>query len=94
MDVPKITWCDATNCAYNHDGHCHAIAITIGDKLQPQCDTFLDSPIKGGDSSATGTVGACKVSICKYNEMYECHAPQIHLERHQKHVDCATFSPK
>lgn len=94
MDVPRISQCEAENCAYNRSKQCHAIAITVGDKSHPMCDTFIQSPTKGGDNSATGMVGACKVSVCEYNEMLECHAPQIDLSMHQGHADCATFTPK
>ncbi len=94
MDVPKIGHCDAENCAYNRDKQCHAIAITVGDQTHPKCDTFMESPHKGGDSSATGTVGACKVSICEYNEMLECHAPQIEVDLHNHAAECATFQSK
>ena len=28
--MPKVTGCDATECSYNQQGDCHAMAITIG----------------------------------------------------------------
>ncbi|MDW4909241.1 hypothetical protein RB628_28850 [Streptomyces sp. ADMS] len=62
-------------CAYNRDRACHALAITVGDILHAHCDTFFTSPAKGGDRSATGRVGACKMSDCRHNIDFECRAP-------------------
>ena len=92
--MPKIDGCEANQCAYNRNGQCHALAITVGDSAGPKCDTFLEGGEKGGDPAATGSVGACKVSSCRYNEMLECSAGKIHVARKAGEVDCMTFSKK
>ena len=92
MDMPKIASCDVGECAYNHDKMCHALAITVGDGENPRCDTFCQTDMKGGDTSATGRVGACKVSVCKFNKSLECGAKSIKVAHKGGDVDCMTFS--
>ncbi|MEU7564608.1 DUF1540 domain-containing protein [Streptomyces fradiae] len=93
MDMPVINECAVEDCAYNRDRACHALAITVGDTRNPQCDTFFTSRNKGGDPSNTGRVGACKVSSCRHNTDYECRAPGITVGYQQSEVDCLTFAP-
>ena len=94
MDMPKIMQCTATQCAYNQEKQCHALAITIGDATHPHCDTFFEAPMKGGDPAMTGSVGACKVDICRFNESFECHAQGIQVGFLRDDMDCQTFNPK
>lgn len=92
IDTAEVAECAANKCGYNLDGECHARAITIGDGVHPMCDTFL--PARGsraGDVSAHSGVGACKVSDCRHNEDYLCHAESIELGVHSDHADCITF---
>ncbi len=92
MDMPKIERCRVTECCYNLDEMCHAGAITVGDAGDhPECDTYCDLASKGGDPSAIGVVGACKVSECRYNESLECTASGIIVGRAQDEADCLTF---
>ena len=67
MDMPKIERCRVTECCYNTDEMCHAMAITVGGPVDRKCDTFLRDSTKGG-TPAIGLVGACKVASCKYNK--------------------------
>jgi hypothetical protein len=39
IEMPDVDGCDATECAYNMKGDCHARAITVGDGVHPGCDT-------------------------------------------------------
>jgi hypothetical protein len=95
MKMPKVSACEATECAYNKDSQCHALAINVGDGSHPRCDTFAMSSSEAGDSSAVAQVGACKVDACKFNKSLECSAPSIRVAHHKaKCADCATFSPK
>lgn len=95
MKMPQVNQCEATECAYNKESMCHALAITIGDNRHPRCDTFLQSSSPGGDSSAVAQVGACKVEACKFNKRFECSAPSIRVAHHAGTcVDCQTFAPK
>jgi len=91
METPKVSECQATECAYNSDNMCHAISITIGNGQGPQCDTFCKSQMKGGDYSCIASVGACKVSNCLHNMDLECQAPSIRVGHNGEEVDCLTF---
>ena len=92
MKMPKVTTCDMTECSYNSDQKCHALAITVGDTTCPCCDTFTDYENKGGDQSTVGGVGACRATDCKFNESLECSAPGIKVGHAHDHADCLTFS--
>lgn len=94
MDMSKINVCDATQCAYNRDNQCHALAITVGDSAGPRCDTYLSGGMKGGDPSTIGKVGACKMSPCKHNEMLECAAGAIRVVNSGDKANCTTFEPR
>ncbi len=48
MKMPQVTECEMSECAYNKDNACHAMAITIGDGAHPRCDTFFRSAGRGG----------------------------------------------
>jgi hypothetical protein len=92
MDMPKIERCRVTECCYNSDEMCHALAITVGGGGdRPACDTYCDLGTKGGNQSVIGTVGACKVSDCRYNANLECTASGIMVGRAQDEADCLTF---
>ncbi len=56
----------------------------------PQCDTYCDAGIKGGEASMAD-VGACKVSECRYNQSLECKASGIVVGPAQDEADCLTF---
>jgi len=95
MEMPKIKECRVNDCAYNMNGMCHALGITIGDMIHPHCDTFCYSSMKGGDMSTTGSVGACKVSDCKFNTQLECCSPNgICVGYAHDDVECLTFESK
>ena len=93
MDMPVVNRCEAETCAYNRDLNCHAIAITIGDPRHAGCDTFYQTSFKGGDPSAVGHVGACKMAECRHNVNLECQAPGINVGYQQQSADCLTFAP-
>jgi hypothetical protein len=91
--MPVVNNCTAENCAYNQGQSCHALAITVGDPDHAHCDTFITASIRGGDPSATGHVGACKVSDCRHNVNLECQAPGITVGFQRDVVDCLTYQP-
>lgn len=92
MKMPMIIACTITECAYNMEKRCHALAITVGGST-PICDTFLKRAGKGGDQDSIGGVGACKVTSCKFNLKLECSASGISVSMHSGQAECATFSP-
>jgi hypothetical protein len=91
--MPVVNECAAEACSYNRDRVCHALAITIGAPLA-RCDTFFSTAAKGGDPSATGHVGACKMSDCRHNVNLECQAPGITVGFRQDEADCLTYAPR
>ncbi len=91
MKMPMIISCNMMNCAYNKDETCHAMAITIG-ASSPVCDTFIERAEKAGAMDMVGSVGACKVANCKFNESLECMAEDgIRMGMHTDHAECDTF---
>jgi hypothetical protein len=92
MKMSKITACDVTECSYNQQNQCHALAITVGGpEVCACCDTFLHAAKKGGVPDNIGSVGACKVETCSFNSSFECGAPSIKVGLHHGHADCSTF---
>lgn len=92
VKMPKILDCVMSDCSYNKNKECHAMAVTVGGS-HPMCDTFFKSSQKGGVMDIGG-VGACKVSDCKFNKALECSASGIHVGVHQDHADCSTFATR
>jgi hypothetical protein len=72
IQAPKVLDCEVTDCSYNQNKACHALAITVGDSTCPMCDTYFKSSEKGGAMEITGSVGACKENDCKHNKSLEC----------------------
>jgi hypothetical protein len=92
MDMPKVERCRVSECCYNTDEMCHALAITVGGGGDhPACDTYCDYRVKGGDQTVIAGIGACKVSECVYNQSLECTAPGITVGRGPDEADCLTF---
>ncbi|MGI5267591.1 DUF1540 domain-containing protein [Nonomuraea sp. CA-218870] len=93
MKMPVVNACDVEACAYNADGNCHAMAITVGDSRHAHCDTFFTASAKGGDPANVGHVGACKMADCRHNTQFECQAPNITVGYGSGTADCLTYSP-
>jgi hypothetical protein len=94
MKMPNIKSCSVEDCAYNKQQQCHALAITVGDENGAMCDTYWSkskSQSEGGDPSRAGSVGACHIGDCKYNERLECSADKISVGPGQDKADCLTF---
>ena len=94
MEMSKVSKCDVSDCAYNMDSICNAMAITIGDDVHPQCDTFCQSEVKGGQMGCLASVGACKVSLCTHNNGLECSASEICVGYNGSEPDCLTFKSR
>ncbi|QKX17534.1 DUF1540 domain-containing protein [Microbulbifer sp. YPW1] len=90
-DMPEVSRCAATECAYNTDSACHARAITIGDGEDPDCDTFFSNHEHTKRERVAG-VGACKVTGCNHNQDFECSADQIELGYSGDSVNCLTYA--
>lgn len=94
MTMAKISACQITECSYNKDKGCHALAITIGNGTCPMCDTYTKLGKRGGDPEIMGGVGACKSDTCTFNKALECTASSINVGMHKNHADCLTFSAR
>ena len=94
IDMPVVSECTVTDCAYNVNAACHARAITIGDGLHPGCDTFLGGASSHTKSGRTAGVGACKVIGCTHNDDFECMAPRVTVGFKGNSVDCLTFASR
>jgi hypothetical protein len=91
VNMSKVSQCKVSECAYNADNACHAIAITVGDGDNPMCDTFFQTGSHCG-AKATAGVGACKVSACRHNQDFECSAGYIQIGNMESKVRCMTFA--
>ncbi len=91
IDMPLVAECAVSDCAYNVGKACHARAITIGDGVHPECDTFFGSSGHAHDTNRKAGVGACKVTGCMHNEDYECAAPKITVGYKGKDINCLSF---
>lgn len=97
IEMPVVTDCSVLACAYNTESTCKARAITVGDKVHPDCDTYFSST--GSSDHAKGRslqagVGACKMSNCQHNEDYECVAEKISVGQVMNRINCLTFSQR
>jgi len=90
IEIPLIKSCNATECSYNIKNACHARAITVGDSLGPNCDTFINRPRCSPNSGQSG-VGACKMNTCAFNRQCECQADSIEVGKNDNGVQCLTF---
>lgn len=94
MNMPPVIQCDATDCCYNREKGCHALAVTLGAGQDPNCLTQCPGECKGGDPASIAGVGACKVSSCVHNRYLECWAPNINVGVVHGSVNCLTFSKR
>jgi hypothetical protein len=79
---------------YNADGACHAKAITVGNTINPDCDTYLVSAAHAGNVRIVAGVGACKVTGCQFNQDFECTAESIKVGFASDQIRCLTFQSK
>lgn len=95
MQESFVQKCEVESCCYNKEGMCHARSITIGDGSNPKCDTYThcSGSSKGGDAQCA-SVGACKVTACKFNEDMECQAADIIVGMNDNEPDCLTFKSR
>ena len=90
LEMPVVTKCMASECVYNLDSNCHARAITIGDTIQPSCDTYMAGSRHTKQTQIAG-IGACKTVGCKFNNDLECMAENIQVGMVKNRANCMTF---
>ena len=94
IDMPIVSECLASECAYNVSNNCHARAITIGNSLHAGCDTFFSRPGHTNDAARTAGVGACKSTDCRHNEDMECMTDSIRVAPQGQEVNCMTYTSR
>lgn len=93
LTMPKVSECEAKECAYNVNHMCHALAINVGGAV-PECDTFVkkhSACVPAGDESG---VGACRVEDCQFNECLICTAADIRVKWQMDSALCGTFKKR
>jgi hypothetical protein len=83
--------CDVTECCFNTENKCHAVAIQVGDQV-PQCDTYSQKKESCGFKELTADVGACKVTECVHNVDLICTADAIDVSWRHQRPECISFS--
>ncbi len=94
FEMPIVSECKVSECAYNVSSNCHARAITIGDGIRPGCDTFLKGSRHTRKAGQVAGIGACKISGCKFNEDFECQTDSVRVGTVQNQANCMTFSAR
>jgi len=92
MNMVSISKCNMSTCAYNVDGACHTLAITVGPHAE--CNIYVHASSGGGFPEVKGGIGACTASGCKFNDKLECQASKVDVAVDAKHADCKTFQVK
>lgn len=92
IEMPVVTKCMVSECAYNTSSNCHARAITIGDPLKPGCDTFMKGSHHTNQIQQIAGIGACKTANCRFNEALECMAEGIQVGMIKNEANCMTFA--
>jgi len=94
IDMPIVSECLASECAYNVGMNCHAKAITVGNSLHAGCDTFFSGSGHTKETARTAGIGACKSTNCTFNEDLECTTDSIRVAPAGQEVNCMTYSPR
>lgn len=87
LDLSTVMKCSVKSCTYNKDSNCHARAITVGDGIEAHCDTYFNCG-KHCKSASIAGIGACKVSVCRFNIDFECTASSISVEMRNGAAEC------
>ena len=91
-EMTMVAKCTVHICTYNQNERCHARAITVGDGVEPHCDTYFSCG-KHCKSGGQASVGACKVADCRFNIDYECTNPGIEVEMYGGAARCCACEP-
>lgn len=94
FEIPIVSECKVSECAYNVSHNCHAYAITIGDGIRPGCDTFLKETRHTRKAEQTAGIGACKIVGCKFNDDFECQTDNVRVGMVKNQANCLTFSAR
>lgn len=92
IEMPLVSECLVTECAYNVSKNCHARAITVGDSVRPGCDTFLPESHHIKEARRIAGIGACKATGCKFNSDFECVTDSIRIGTVRNEANCMTYA--
>ncbi len=93
--MPLIVSCTGSDCAYNRNLTCNAMAVTIGADREAVCDTFYHTDHKVAHPDAVSFVGACKMEGCRFNRNLECTAYSgVSLVGDNGRVSCHTYEDR
>ena len=91
MEMPMVKDCSVSDCSYNSAWTCCTLAITVGKREKPICDTYLKSGEHGGKDNVIAGVGACKMYMCLHNRDLVCAAVTIKVRLKEGQPDCQTY---
>lgn len=91
IEVPEVQRCEVSECAYNRQNACHALAITVGDLTGHLCDTSI-SMGRHTQHKGTAGIGACRAVDCIHNDDFECQADGVRIGMPGGQAECTTFS--
>ncbi len=91
LEMPIVTNCMVSECVYNAESSCHARAITIGNSVNPACDTYMSGLRHTKATNLTAGIGACKTVGCRFNSDLECMAESIQVGKVKNKAHCITF---
>ncbi|MCC5874807.1 MAG: DUF1540 domain-containing protein [Candidatus Sumerlaeia bacterium] len=94
MIATTVNQCTATDCAYNDDRACRALAITVGEPSAHTCATYEPKQKKVATQVTVANVGACKASNCIHNAELSCKAAEVTIGMESGQVRCMTFESK
>jgi len=93
IEMPLVSECMVSQCAYNVEQSCHAKAITVGDTSRhAACDTFMSESRHTREAKQTAGIGACKATACKFNDDFECSTDMIRVGMVKNEANCMTFA--
>lgn len=92
FDMPIVSSCEVSECAYNLESTCNARAITVGDGVHPGCDTYFSNSTHTHEFNRLTGVGACKVTACLHNNEFECSADSIDVGHDKNGVRCLSYA--
>ena len=94
-EMAKVITCKTTECVYNTEHKCHALAISVSSASNPVCQTFVAGEHKSGDPHAIAGVGACHAESCEYNRGRMCYAGSVDVgHKDQEEAACLTFEAR
>lgn len=94
QDAALVSRCAVSECAYNLEKRCCAIAIVIASGPHPVCGTFLRASGCSGKGTGDAHVGECRYSICRHNAHAKCIAGNIEVDYWWGYIDCRTFASR